>query len=289
MKPEINQDIIELYDEYTHKPLPRRTFLERLGKLVGGSAVALSVLPLLENNYLKASIIEEKDNRIETSMESFKLIDKNVVYYRTAPKAKGKYPTIVLIHENRGLNPHIKDVARRLAVEGFLVIAPDGLSLKGGTPKDEDEARAMFKTLDKIDILDMYRFSVGHSLDDIKSNKKVGAIGFCWGGAVANRLAAHCTKLNASIAYYGIQLDTQETKKINIPIMLHYAGLDKRIGAGIIDYTRDLIDFDVDFTIHHYKGVNHAFNNDTNEARYNKEAAQLSWKRSVSFLKENLV
>jgi len=288
MKDQLNQDIIELYDEYTHKPLPRRTFLEKLGAMVGGSAIALGLLPLLENNYAQAAIIEPNDIRIDTSFESFKMLNKDIHYYRCAPKKDGNYPTIVLVHENRGLNPHIKDVARRLAVEGFLVIAPDALSLTNGTPKDEDKARTMIKALDKTDVLDLYRFSVTHSKTDKSSNQKVGTIGFCWGAGVANRLAAHCTQLDASVAYYGRQLEINETKKIDIPIMLHYAQLDKRINAGITDFMMDLLDFKVEFSIHHYKGVNHAFNNDTNKARYNKKAANLSWNRTVSFLKETL-
>ena len=284
----IDQEIIELYDQYTHKPLGRRTFLEKLGKLVGGSAVALSVLPLLENNYAQAAIIDTNDTRIDVSYESFKILSKNIRYYRATPKKIGKYPTIVLIHENRGLNPHIEDVARRLAVEGFTVYAPDALSLSGGTPSNEDRARSMIKELDKTDTFDLYRFAVEYAKEDKKSNGKVGAIGFCWGGGLANKLAAHCSKLDASVAYYGRQLDTKETMKIDIPIMLHYAGLDKRINGGIVDFVTDLLEVKTEFSIHHYKGVNHAFNNDTNRARYNNEAATLAWGRTVSFLKEKL-
>jgi carboxymethylenebutenolidase len=284
----IDQEIIELYDEYTHKPLPRRTFLEKLGKMVGGSAVALSVLPFLENNYAKAAIIEPSDNRIDTTYSTFKMLSKEIKYYRCVPKKDGTYPTIVLIHENRGLNPHIEDVARRLAVEGFLVIAPDALSLSGGTPKDTDMARTMIKALDSVDVLDLYRFAVSHAKEDKDSNKKVGCIGFCWGGGVANKLAAHCSKLDASVAYYGKQLDTKETQKIKIPLLLHYAGLDTRINAGITDFVIDLVESKVDFSLNHYKGVNHAFNNDTNEARYDKTAATQAWDRTVLFLKNKL-
>ena len=284
----IDQSVIDLYDEYTHKPLERRVFLEKLGKIAGGSAVALSLLPFLENDYLHASIINDNDTRIESSYETYELEGKKIKYYRAVPKSEGKYPAIVLIHENRGLNPHIKDLARRFAVEGFIVIAPDVLSLNGGTPSDEDKARSMIKQLDMDTVLDLYIKGIDTAKEDIRSNGRVATAGFCWGGGLANKLAANCKKLNASVAYYGRQLNTAETVQIDIPIMLHYAGLDKRINAGITDFVMDLLEAEADFTVHYYKGVNHAFNNDTNKARYDKEAAELSWKRTVSFLKESL-
>lgn len=168
------------------------------------------------------------------------------------------------------------------------MIAPDALSLNGGTPQDEDFARSLIKGLDPIDTLNLYISAVDQAKNDIKSNGKVATVGFCWGGGLANKLAANCKKLNASVAYYGRQLDSVETVQIDIPIMLHYAGLDKRINMGISDFVMDLLDAGTNFTIHYYKGVNHAFNNDTNKARYDKEAAELSWKRTVYFLKENL-
>ena len=284
----IDQEIIELYDEYTHAPLNRRDFISRLTKLAGGSAAALAMLPFLQNNYAQASIIDENDNTIDSTYETFGLFDNKITYYQSKPKGDGPFPAVLVIHENRGLNPHIKDIVRRLAKEGFLAFAPDALSLQGGTPQDEDKAREMIKKLDNVDVMDIYRGSVVHITKQKISNQRVAAVGFCWGGGWANKLSVYCSRLDASVAYYGRQLNEKESAKVRVPLLLHYAGLDKRINAGINDYVKNLTAYDKDFTMHYYSGVNHAFNNDTNKARYDEDAAELSWKRTVAFLKENL-
>jgi carboxymethylenebutenolidase len=289
METKINQEIIDLYDEYTHAPLSRRDFLDKLTKMVGGSAAALAMLPFLQNNYAQAAIVDPTDNSIETSFESYKLFDKEIKYYMAKPKGDIPLPTVLIIHENRGLNPHIQDIVRRLAKEGFLAFAPDALSLVGGTPDDEDKAREMFKTLDTVDTMDLYRSSVVNMSKKSICDGNIGAVGFCWGGGWANRLAVHCSKLSCSVSYYGKQLNAKESAKVRVPLMLHYAGLDKRIGEGIKDYIGELSQNDKEFTMHNYSGVNHAFNNDTNAARYNKEAAELSWIRTTGFLKMHLM
>ncbi len=287
-KPKITQEIIELYDEYTHAPLQRRDFFARLGKLAGGSAVAIALMPLLQNNYAQAAIVDPNDQDIETQTLKFELNGKEISYYQAKPKGEGKFGAVLVIHENRGLNPHIKDIVRRLAKEGFLAYAPDALSLDGGTPEDEDKAREMIKALNPKDVIDIYTTSVANIKKQSSCNGKVGAVGFCWGGGYANKLAATPNVLDASVAYYGMQLSAEQSANINIPIMLHYAGLDKRINAGIVEFVKALSENDKNFTMHTYAGVNHAFNNDTNAARYNKEAALLSWSRTVEFLKQNL-
>lgn len=288
MEKKISQEVIELYDEYTHVPLDRRDFLAKLGKIAGGSAAALAMLPMLQNNYVQAAIIDPNDTSIDTSMESYEFFGKTVSYYQAKPKGDGPFPTVLVIHENRGLNPHIKDIVRRLAKEGFLAYAPDALSLVGGTPTDEDKARSMIKQLDNTDTMDIYRSSVNKIVKNPYSNGSVGCVGFCWGGGWANRLAVHCTLLKSSVAYYGRQLNEKETKKVRVPLLLHYAGLDKRINSGIEEFSDHLMESQKEFTIHFYPEVNHAFNNDTNAARYNKQAAELSWGRTVSFLKNTL-
>lgn len=288
MNEKISQEVIKLYDEYTHAPLERRDFLAKLGKLVGGSAAALAMLPILQNNYAQAAIIDPNDTSIDASMESYEFFGKTVNYYQAKPKGDGSFPTVLVVHENRGLNPHIKDLVRRLAKEGFLAFAPDALSLVGGTPQDEDKAREMIKALDNVDTMDLYRSSVNNVAKKSISNGSVGCIGFCWGGGWANRLAVHCTLLKSSVAYYGKQLNEKETPKVRVPLMLHYAGLDTRINEGTVEYIKNLMTAGKEFTVHHYADVNHAFNNDTNAARYNKEAAELSWGRTVSFLKNTL-
>lgn len=288
MEHKIDQKIIELYDEYTHAPLSRRDFLSRLSKLAGSSAAALALLPFLQNDYAKASLIEENDDSIESSTLKYKMFKDEIIYYQSKPKGNGPFPTVLVIHENRGLNPHIKDIVRRLAKEGFLAFAPDALSLKGGTPDDEDKAREMIKNLDSVDVMDIYRSSVVNITKQEFCSQKVGAVGFCWGGGWSNRLSVHCSRLNCAVSYYGKQLNEKESAKVKVPLQLHYAGLDDRINTGIGEFVKNLTANDKEFTLHYYKGVNHAFNNDTNKARYDKKASDLSWNRTLNFLKENL-
>lgn len=285
----IDQEIIELYDEYTHAPLSRRDFLDRLTKLAGTGAAALAMLPFLQNNYAQAAMVSENDKDLETGIKKIPFKEgKTIDVYYAVPKNGLSFPSIAVIHENRGLNPHIKDVVRKFAKEGFFAFAPDALSFEGGTPADEDKARSMIKALDNVDVMNLYRASIYKISKDPLSNGKTAAVGFCWGGGWANRLAVHCMKLSCSVAYYGKQLNIKESAKVRVPLLLHYAGLDERINAGINDFITNLSENQKDFTMHFYSSVNHAFNNDTNAARYNKQAAQLSWKRTIDFLNENL-
>jgi carboxymethylenebutenolidase len=209
--------------------------------------------------------------------------------YLAIPKdAAGKLPAVIVIHENRGLNPHIRDIARRMALEGFVALAPDFLSPNGGTPANEDEARAMFQSLDIAAAVAngeaTRAFLAGHE----KTNGKVGAIGFCWGGGMVNRMAVASPELGAGVAYYGSQVPADQVPSIKAPLMLHYASLDERINAGIDAYKAALDANGKSYELHMYEGVNHAFNNDTSSARYDKAAADLAWSRTVEFLKKNL-
>ncbi|MCK5651465.1 MAG: dienelactone hydrolase family protein, partial [Gemmatimonadetes bacterium] len=197
-------------------------------------------------------------------------------------------PGVIVIHENRGLNPHIQDVARRMALEGFLALAPDMLSPVGGTPSDQNRAREMLGTLNPEETIVRLAAAVPFLAGHPESTGKVGAIGFCWGGGYANQLAAAGTSLNASVPYYGRQLPAEQVPDITAPLCLQYAGLDERINAGIAEYEAALRSNNKTYEIHMYEGANHAFNNDTNEARYNKEAADLAWSRTVAFLKRHL-
>lgn len=288
MAPKIEQEVIDLYDRYTHQPLPRREFMEKLTKIVGGSAAAVALMPYLENNYAQAAIVDPKDVSIATGYESYALGDKSIRAYVAAPKATGKAATVLVVHENRGLNPHIEDVTRRLAKAGFLAVAPDALSLSGGTPEDQDEARAMIKKLDMAQALDLYRAGARFADQHAKSSGKTGCVGFCWGGAMANQLSAHCETIDAAVAYYGRQLSKEEAGQVKAPLLLHYAGLDQRINTGITDYVTALLAAGKEFSLHLYPEVNHAFNNDTNAARYNQAAADLAWNRTLEFLKHHL-
>ena len=284
----MDQKIISLYDEYTHAPLPRRVFLERLATLAGGAAAAMALLPLLENSYAHAATIAEGDGRIATSRIAYPGAGGEVKGYLAMPKSGGKHGAVVVIHENRGLNPHIEDIARRLAVDGFVAMAPDALSPMGGTPADEDTARGMIGKLDAGQTVANYVAAVSWLKGHANSNGKVGCVGFCWGGAMANQTAVRSKDLAAAVAYYGLQPKADQVASISAPLLLHYAGLDERINAGIDAYVAALKSAGKRHELHMYEGANHAFNNDTNGARYSEAAAKLSWSRTVAFLKKEL-
>ena len=192
------------------------------------------------------------------------------------------------MHENRGLNPHIRDVARRVALEGFVALAPDFLSPLGGTPGDEDKARDLFAKLDPAQTAANAVATVAFLKADKDGNGKVGAVGFCWGGGTVNMLAVNAPDLAAGVAYYGMQPKADDVPKIKAALLLHYAGLDERINAGIDAFKKELDAAHVEYTVYVYEGANHAFNNDTSAARYDKKAADLAWGRTIAFLKEKL-
>lgn len=284
----MDQKYIDLFDEFTHGTMSRRGFMERLARLAGGAAAAAALVPILQNNYAEAGIVPEEDERLVTETATYDVDGKTMSGYLAKLKGGGKRPGVIVIHENRGLNPHIKDVARRMALEGFLAFAPDALSPVGGTPEDQDRAREMIYELDRdatvVRMVAAVSFIAGHA----ESTGRVGAIGFCWGGGMVNTLAAAGTSLAAGVPYYGRQLPVEDVPKITAPLCLQYAGLDKRINAGIDEYVAALKANDKPYELHIYEGANHAFNNDTNEARYDKAAAELAWGRTVRFLKEHL-
>ena len=281
----MEQKIIDLFDRYTHGGLNRRDFLERLTLLAGSTAAATALLPALENNYAHAEVVPENDPDIVTEMVE---IAPGIKGYLVRPKAAGTYPAVLVIHENRGLNPHIKDVTRRVAKEGFIAFGADYLTPLGGTPADEDKAREMFKEL-KPDAVVAFSTAAVDALAKIQGgNGKVGAVGFCWGGGAVNALAVTGDpNLKAGVSYYGMQ-PKDGVAKITAPLMLHYASLDERINAGIKDYEAALKADGKVFEAFVYDGVNHAFNNDTNAARYNKEAADLAWGRTIGFFRKYL-
>jgi len=202
--------------------------------------------------------------------------------------AAGPLPGVVVIHENRGLNPHIEDVARRVALEGFVALAPDFLSPAGGTPADEDQARDMIGALDMVSTMQNGVDAVAYLQGLDETTDKVGVIGFCWGGGLANQVAVHSPVVAAAVPYYGRQPAAEDAAKIKAALLLQYAGLDDRINAGIADYEAALKQAGVDYTVYVYEGANHAFNNDTNEARYNKAAAEQAWARTIAFLQDKL-
>lgn len=288
-KPEITQGMIDAYDEYTHLTLDRRGFMQKLTALAGSGAAAAAIMPMLAANQAKAAMVEETDARLDVSDVTYPGAAGDMKGYLAIPKdAAEKLPAVIVIHENRGLNPHIRDVARRMALEGFVALAPDFLSPNGGTPANEDEARNMFQSLDMAGATAngeaTRAFLAGHE----RTNGKVGAIGFCWGGGMVNRMAVASPELGAGVAYYGSQAPADQVLAIKAPLMLHYASLDERINAGIDAYKAALDANGKTYELHMYEGVNHAFNNDTSSARYDKAAADLAWSRTIEFLKNNL-
>lgn len=288
-KPEITQAMINAYDEYTHLTLDRRGFMQKLTVLTGSAASAAAIAPLLAANSAQAEIIAETDTRVKAEDITYPGAGGEMKGYLVRPAdATGKLPAVIVIHENRGLNPHIRDVARRMALEGFVALAPDFLSPSGGTPADEDKAREMIGALDGKQTVDNAAATVAYLGGHDATTGKVGAIGFCWGGGMVNKLAVASPDLKAGVAYYGAQVPAEEVPRIKAALLLHYAGLDERINAGIEAYRKALSDNGKDATIHVYDGVNHAFNNDTSAARYDKKAADLAWERTVTFLKEKL-
>lgn len=283
----MDQRIINLFDEYTHKPLSRDEFLKRLAKLTGSVTAALSVLPLLEVNYAQASTVSHQDDRLLIERVTYPGED-SMKGYVARPKAPGKYGAVVVIHENRGLNPHIEDVTRRLALAGYLAMAPDALSAFGGTPTDETEMRAKFGQLDAKKNLTNFAKAVDYLKTRPDSNGKTGCVGFCWGGAMANQLAVNVPDLKVAVAFYGRQPDAADVPKIKSAVQLHYGGLDERVNAGIPAYEAALKEAKVPYELYVYNGAQHAFHNDTAPTRYNEAAAKLAWERTLKLFGEKL-
>jgi carboxymethylenebutenolidase len=284
----MDQRTINLYDRFTHGGISRREFFDRLTQLAGSAAAATALLPLLQNNYAQAAIIPPDDARLATERVSYDSPKGKINGYLARPKDKGKRPVVLVIHENRGLNPHLEDVARRFALEGFLAYAVDLLSLVGGTPPSEDAARELHTKMNHDDAVAALVAAVSFLKTHPESTGKVGAVGFCFGGLMVNRLAASSPELDAGVAYYGRQVPAAQVPNIKAALLLHYAETDEGVNAGIAAYEAALKESSKKYTLYIYPGTQHAFNNDTGAARYNKAAADLAWGRTIVFFKEQL-
>ena len=282
----MDQQIIQLYDEYTHKPLSRQEFMTRLVKMVGSTAAAMTILPMLEVNQAQAAITSAEE--LFTERITYPAFNGNMQAYVARPLKEEKYPAVIVIHENRGLNAHIEDVARRAAKAGYLAIAPNALSSLGGTPADEDEARKLFQQLKAEDSLQNFIKVFSYLPTRKDCNGNYGCVGFCWGGAMAGKLAVQVPELKASVAFYGSQPNIDQVPKIKSAVQLHYAGLDERINAGISAYETALKNAAIKYELYRYEGVNHAFHNDTAPTRYNEPAARLAWQRTLDFFAKYL-
>lgn len=284
----MDQRIIDLFDEYTHRPLTRAEFISRLTQMTGGLAAALTVLPLLEVNYAHANTVPPNTGELVTENITYPAGDIQMQGYLARPKADGKYPAVIIIHENRGLNAHIEDVTRRAALAGFVALAPNALSPLGGTPADADKARELFQQLDPIKTVQQFAAAVPYLQGLSQSTGKVGCVGFCWGGAMANSLAVTVPSLLAAVPFYGRQPAAEDVPKIKAALQLHYAEKDERVNAGIPAFEQALKQAGIVYELFMYPGAQHAFHNDTSAARYNADAAKLAWERTITFLKAKL-
>lgn len=288
MNDKINQKIIDLYDNFTHGGMNRRQFLDRLSEIAGSTAAAVALLPLLQNNYAQAAVIAPGDARLLSERAAFDSPKTKINGYLVRPKTKGRRPAVLVIHENRGLNPHLEDVARRLAAQGYLAYAVDLLSLVGGTPENEDAARELHTKMNQDDAVTALVSAVSFLKKHAESTGKVGAVGFCFGGLMVNRLAASSPDLDAGVAFYGRQVPAAQVPNIKAPLLLNYAENDDGVNSTVPAYEAALKANNKKYTMYTYPGTQHAFFNDTGAARYNKAAADLAWTRMLAFFKETL-
>ncbi len=285
----LHRDVIRLFDEYTHTPMERRVFLQRLAALAGGAAAAQALLPLLENNYAQAALIPADDPRLSIETVTYPGATGEMQGYLARPAgATDPLPAVIVIHENRGLNPHIQDVVRRTALAGYVALGPDFLAPVGGTPADEDQARELIGGLDPQQTLDNAVATLAWLGDSETGTGRVGCVGFCWGGGLTNRLATAAPDLAAAVPFYGSVPPVERVPNIQAPLLLHYAELDERINAGIPEFEGALQAANKTYTLHLYEGVDHAFHNDTNAGRYDEAAATLAWERTLAFFEQHL-
>lgn len=285
-----DQELFDLYDRYAHDLINRREFLEKAGKYAVGGVTAAALLQMLSPQYALASQVASDDPRIETERIEYaspKGYGKVRGYLVRPARSVGKLPGVVVVHENRGLNPYIEDVARRLAVAGFMALAPDGLTPLGGYPGNDDDGRTMQAKLDGAKLLEDFIAAFETLKARADCSGKVGVVGFCYGGGVANAMAVRLPNLAAAVPFYGAQPPAEDVAKIRAPLLLHYAGLDQRIDKGWPAYEAALKKHGKRYTAYFYADVNHGFHNDTTP-RYDKAAADLAWSRTIEFFKANL-
>ncbi|MFC4721422.1 dienelactone hydrolase family protein [Geojedonia litorea] len=289
-KEDISQEVFDLYDDYAHNKINRRQFVEKLSLYAVGGITVGSLLSFVSPNYVDSILVQPDDERLVSEYINYESPQgggtiKGLLSY---PKdANGKLPGIVVIHENRGLNPYIEDTARRAALEGFITLAPDALSPLGGYPGNDDEGRTMQRERDRNEMLEDFIAAYHHLHAHELCTGKIGAVGFCFGGWIANMMAVRIPTLSAAVPFYGGQPSAEETAHIKAPIMLQFAGLDTRVNAGWEDYEKALKEHNIEHTAHFYPEVNHGFHNNTTP-RFDKEAADLAWSRTIAFFKEKM-
>jgi len=285
----MDKKISTLYADYKQGKTNRRDFVRKLAIVVGSSAAATALLPILDENSLGASPSYQQDDDLMTEFIEYPGETGEMKAFLARPKAGKKFPAVLIIHENRGLQPHIQDVTRRMAKEGFLALAPDALTPLGGTPEnDQAKAVSMIGQLDNDKTIKNFVAAVKYLKTHPLSTGKVGCTGFCWGGGMTNQVAVNCPDLDAAVPYYGKQPTAEQVAKIKAPIMAHYAGEDSFINPGIPAFEEALKKEKKEYQIFMYEGAQHAFNNDSNPERYNEKAAKLAWSRTIAFFKDKL-
>jgi Dienelactone hydrolase and related enzymes len=285
------QELLDLYDYYVHGQLDRRAFLQRAAKFAVGGLTAVALLEMLTPKYALAAQVPADDTRVTTEYLGYPSPDGSGEMrglFAKPANAAGKLPGIVVVHENRGLNPYIEDVVRRAALAGFVAFGPDALYPLGGYPGNDDEGRAMQAKLDRHKIVEDFVAAVRFLHAHPDCNGSLGVVGFCFGGWMSNLLASRLPDLvKAAVPYYGGQISADETAKIKGKLLIHYAELDTRVNQGWPDYEKALQQHRIDYTMHMYPGVNHGFHNDTTP-RYDEKAAELSWRRTLAFFRQHL-
>ena len=287
---DFDQELLILFDAYVHGDIDRRGFLDRAAKFAVGGVTAAGLLAALSPDFAIAQVVPQGDSRIATERIEFDSpggSGKVKAYLARPANASGKLPTVLVVHENRGLNPHIEDITRRLAVDGYLALAPDALTTLGGYPGDEDKARTLFAQLDQARIRQDFIAAAGVLKARADSNGKLGVVGFCYGGGMAHFLSTQLPDLAAAVPFYGNHPAVEEAAKVKAPLLIHFAAVDERINAAWPAYEAALKAAGARYTAHQYPGTQHGFNNDTTP-RFDAAAAKLAWERTLAFFAQHL-
>ncbi|MDP3836119.1 MAG: dienelactone hydrolase family protein [Hydrogenophaga sp.] len=289
---DFDQELLILFDAYVHGDIDRRSFLDRASKFAVGGMTAAGLLAALSPNFAAAQVVPANDTRIKTEMVNVASplgygTIKAYVAQAVAPSASGQRPGVLVVHENRGLNPHIEDIARRLALEGYLAFAPDALTPLGGYPGDEDKARALFAQLDQAKTRQDFLAAAAALKARPDASGRVGVVGFCYGGGVAHTLATELPDLSAAVSFYGNHPPVEAAAKVKAPLLIHFAGVDERINAAWPAYETALKAAGARYTAHQYPGTQHGFNNDTTP-RFDAAAARSAWDRTLAFFRQTL-
>ncbi len=289
-KEDISQEVFDLYDAYAHNQLSRRQFMDKLSTYAVGGITVMSLLSFIMPDYKNKLQVKQDDPRLDTRYITYESPEGGGTIKGLLAKpadAEGKLPGIVVVHENRGLNPHIEDVCRRAALEGYLALAPDALTPLGGYPGNDDDGRALQRERDRGKMLEDFIAAYEHLNSHPACTGKVGVVGFCFGGWISNMMAVRLPGLDAAVPFYGGQPDAEDVPKIEAPLLLQYAGLDERVNAGWPEYEAALKANNKEYTAHMYPDVNHGFHNDTTP-RYDEAAAKLAWERTIDFFNKHL-